>query len=69
MKDVSNFEYEAVENSTLTELCANKSIVTLPGPLENAEKKWNLEVNDFTEDFEANKTVFLVMSELEKSCK
>ena len=60
---------EAVENPTLTELCANRSIVTLPGPLENAEKKWNLEVNDFTEDFDANKTVSLVMSKLEKSCK
>ena len=60
---------EVVENPTLTELCANRSIVTLPGPLENAEKKWNLEVNDFTEDFDANKTVFLVMSKLEKSCK
>ena len=53
----------------MTELCANRSIVTLPGPLENAEKKWNLEVNDFTEDFDANKTVFLVMLKLEKSCK
>ena len=64
-----NIENEAVENPTLTELCANRSIVTLPGPLENAEKKWNLEVNDFTEDFDANKTVSLVMSKLEKSCK